>query len=57
MEKLYTCQQVAERYKVKVSTVWEWIRLLKLSAVKVGHLYRIRESDLMSFEKRNITKK
>lgn len=40
MEKIYSCEQVAERYGVAVSTVWEWIRNKKLPAVKVGKLYK-----------------
>ena len=51
MEKFYSCEQVAERYGVKVATVWAWIREKKLSAVKIGGGYRVRESDLAAFEK------
>jgi excisionase family DNA binding protein len=36
MEKLLTCEQVAERYSVKVVTVYEWIKSRKLPAVKVA---------------------
>ena len=57
MEKLLTCEQVAERYSVKVITVWEWIRTKKLPAIKVGggRVYRIRAEDLDAFEKQNET--
>lgn len=50
MEKFYSCEQVAERYGVKVATVWAWIREKRLSAVKIGGGYRVRESDLTAFE-------
>ena len=50
MGKLYTCAEVAARYGVKVITVWDWIRLKKLAAIKIGKEYRIDESDLMEFE-------
>ena len=50
MSKMYTCDEVAERYKVKVITVWEWIRQQKLGAIKIGKEYRISEEDLISFE-------
>jgi len=33
--KLYTCNEVAERYSVKVITVWDWIRKGKLEAIKL----------------------
>ena len=58
MEKLLTCEQVAERYSVKVKTVWEWIKDGRLPAVKVaGSVYRIRAEDLEAFEKQHETKK
>lgn len=47
---MFTCEEVAERYKVKVITVWEWIRQKKLGAIKLGREYRITEDDLVSFE-------
>lgn len=50
MSKMYTCDEVAERYKVKVITVWEWIRQQKLGAIKIGKEYRISEGDLIAFE-------
>lgn len=50
MSKMYTCGEVAERYKVKVITVWDWIRQKKLNAIKLGREYRISEDDLAMFE-------
>lgn len=55
MEKFYSCEQVAERYGVKVTTVWEWIRAQKLPAVKIGKQYRITADQLAAFEKGNRT--
>ena len=54
MEKYYTCEEVAERYGVKVATVWDWIRQKKLPAICIGK-YRIKESDLLEFEQSNKT--
>ena len=51
MEKYLNCQQVADRYNVKLITVWDWIRKKKLPAIKIGKEYRIRVSDLERFEK------
>lgn len=51
MSKMYTCDEVAERYKVKTITVWDWIRKKKLVAIKLGREYRISEDDLIQFEK------
>lgn len=50
MAQMFTCEEVAERYKVKVITVWGWIRQKKLGAIKLGREYRITEDDLVEFE-------
>lgn len=57
MDKLYTCEEVAERYSVKLTTIWDWIRKSTLKAIKVGRVYRVRESDLLEFEQSNATVK
>ena len=51
MGKRFTCQEVADLYGVKRITVWQWIRLGKLSAVNTGKNYVITEEDLQVFEK------
>lgn len=55
MDRLYTCEEVADLYGVKKTTVWGWIRKGILSAVKVGKFYRIRENDLSAFEKSSMS--
>ena len=50
MERVYSCEQVAERYSVKLSTVWRWIRMRKLRAIRTGKKYSVAESDLIRFE-------
>ncbi len=50
MSKMYTCDEIAERYGVQVITVWDWIRKKKLPAIKIGRSYRICEDDLKLFE-------
>lgn len=55
MTKLYTCEEVAKRYGVKTITVWDWIRKKKMTALKVGKSYRIREEDLKQFEDSRLT--
>lgn len=54
---MFTCEEVAERYKVKVITVWEWIRQKKLGAIKLGREYRVSEEDLKIFENSRRTTK
>ncbi len=50
MPKMYSCEEIAERYDVKIITVWDWIRKKKLPAIKIGKGYRIHENDLKLFE-------
>lgn len=50
MPKMFTCEDIAERYNVKVITVWDWIRKRKLPAMKIGKFYRISEDDIKAFE-------
>lgn len=55
MEKYLTCEQVAEKYGVKVLTVWDWIRKKKLKAIKLGKSYSVRPQDLETFESERMT--
>jgi len=48
-EKLLTPAQVAERLQITERTVYEWIRGGKLTALKLGRLWRIRQDDLEAF--------
>lgn len=50
MPKMYTCEEIAERYGVKTTTIWDWIRKKKLPAIKLGKEYRISEDDIRAFE-------
>lgn len=55
MEKLYGCQEIADRYGVSIRTVWDWIKKGKLAAINTGKLYSVRESDLLKFESERMT--
>lgn len=55
MSKMYTCEEIAERYGVKVITVWDWIRKKKLPALKLGKEYRVRDEDIKVFEESRLT--
>lgn len=50
MDKLYSCEEVAARYGVKVVTVWDWIRKGRLEAVRMPKGYRITEAALRKYE-------
>ncbi len=45
----YTCEEIAERFKVKKATVWGWIRSGRLSAVRAGKFYRVSGEDIRAF--------
>lgn len=55
MERFYTCEEAAKRYNVKISTIWDWIKKKKLSAIKTGREYRIPEKAFQEFEKTRMT--
>jgi len=48
-EQYYTIKEIAEMLKVAYLTVYRWIQLGKLKAVKAGKQYRISESELDKF--------
>lgn len=51
MERLYTINELCERYNVQSATIWRWIKTGELPAMKIGKSYRIKESCLQEFEK------
>ncbi len=44
-----TVEEIAEKLRVKVYTVREWIRKKELPAYKVGRDYRIKKEDYEQF--------
>jgi excisionase family DNA binding protein len=46
MEEYFTPQEVANKLKVNIHTVYRWIREGKLKATKVVDLWRISETEL-----------
>ena len=50
-EKLLTPEDAAKALLVKATTVREWLKSGKLKGVKMGRLWRVRESDLDTFIK------
>ena len=51
-DPLLTPEQVAERLHISRLTIGNWLRSGKLKGVKVGRLWRVRESDLDAFLER-----
>ncbi len=48
-DTLLTKEDVAKRLQISPLTVGNWLRSGKLKGIKVGRLWRIRESDLKAF--------
>ncbi len=57
-DKLLTTEQVAELLQVHPFTVLKYIKTGKLKAIKLGRVWRIRESDVERFlEERSMASK
>lgn len=46
VENYYTPQEVAEKLKLNIRTVYKWIKEGRIKAVKIGDLWRIPESEI-----------
>lgn len=51
MDKLFTCQELAERYHVTSDTVIKWVKQKKIPAIKVGKGYLFQPEDVEQFER------
>lgn len=49
VEAIFTCEEVAERLRVKTTTVYDWCRKGKISHYSLGRLYLISEEGLEEF--------
>jgi excisionase family DNA binding protein len=49
--QLLTPEEAAARLKISRLTLGDWLRSGKIKGVKVGRLWRVRESDLEAFLK------
>ncbi|TEB05432.1 Helix-turn-helix domain protein [Pelotomaculum schinkii] len=54
--KLYTVGEVAKILKLNRITVYNYIKMKKLKATKIGRAYRIIETDLLDFVQEDIQK-
>ena len=52
MEKeYYTVRDLEKKFNVSRQAIWQWIKLGKLKAFKIGRLWRIRSESLKDFIK------
>ncbi|MBU0577786.1 helix-turn-helix domain-containing protein [Patescibacteria group bacterium] len=49
VEQIYTTEQVAKLLQIHPLTVLKYIKQGKLHGVKLGRVYRMRESDIQKF--------
>lgn len=52
-----TCEQIAERYGVKLTTVWKWMRDGVLPSFRVGKAYYTYPEMLTEFERNQLEKR
>ncbi len=55
METIYTTEQVAELLQIHPLTVLKYIKGGRLKSIKLGRVYRIRESELDAFLQKEST--
>ena len=51
LETMWTVGQIAAAYQVTGETVRNWIQSKTLPAVKLGHEWQVKNSDLVAFTK------
>lgn len=49
MEDLLTVEQAAAKLQIKPKTLKDWLRAGRIRGVRVGKLWRLKESDLEAF--------
>jgi len=50
VDRLLTAEELADRWQIKASTIYEWTRRGEIPAVKIGRLYRYRIEAVLDFE-------
>jgi excisionase family DNA binding protein len=52
-QQLLTVEQIASEFQLTSQTIRNWIKSGALSAVKVGHVYRLRREDVDTMMRRH----
>ena len=52
-QQLLTVEQVASEFQLTSQTIRNWIKSGALSAVKIGHVYRLRREDVDAMMRRH----
>ncbi len=46
MQEYYTPDEISKMLKIDVRTLYRWIREGKIYAIKIGHFWRVPESEI-----------
>lgn len=55
-EQFYTPEELAEKLKLNIITIYRYIRAKKIKAYKFGSIYRIDEKSFNNFINKNLIK-
>lgn len=55
-KEFYTTQELAEKIRVNIMTIYRYIKVGKLKAYKIGKEFRIEKKEFISFLKKVKTK-
>lgn len=55
--RVMTCEEIAQRYGVKLTTVWRWMREGSLPSFKVGKAFYTYPEMLAEFEQKQLMEK
>jgi excisionase family DNA binding protein len=55
-QEFYTAEELADRLKLNVITIYRYIRAKKIKAYKIGKEYRIDQKSFSDFINKNIVK-
>lgn len=56
-DKVLDVTEIGKFFGVSKKTVWEWCREGKLPAFKIGHEWKVRQSDLQRLIDQKVTRK
>lgn len=56
IEEFYTAEELAEKLRVNIMTIYRYIKAGKIKAYKFGKEFRVEKSEFESFLKKSSTK-
>lgn len=56
-DEFYTAEELAEKLRVNIMTIYRYIKAGKIKAYKFGKEFRVEKKDFLTFLEKNKTKK